>query len=435
LKIPDSIKSNLLLKITSVNAPIIIVRQVFSLFIRRVVAENFGEIGIDIIGQLRSIQQGILSLTSFGFFNGIVKYVAEHKEDQEKLNGLFSTAFVFWMFSSSIVAIALAIFSKPLSEYFFETTDYASVLIVIGCVAPMIGLQRLYNGIVNGLTEYKRFAKVDIVTYLISAILLLYFAWNNQFEFALYSIAITPALQLIIMLYVFFKTFKNYIDYKQISFRTPFKNVLLAFTLISFMSTVVLSFVEVEIRNMIRTNISQTESGLWSGMLDLSKNYMAFSSLLFTMYVIPKFATIKTKFLFFKEVGSIYKTLLPLFGAGMLLIYFLRHFIIDLIFPGFDGMAPLFKWQLMGDFIRLASIILATQFLAKKMVRNFIFSEVISTILFFGLSYYLVPIYGVEGVVIAHFIRYIIYFIVVLLLLQRAFNKNLMGDGEETKND
>jgi len=394
---------------------------VLSLFIRRIVAENFGEVGIDIIGQLRSIQQGVLSLTSFGFFNGIVKYVAEYKEDQEKLNGLFSTAFAFWSISSVIIGIVLAVFSSLISTKVFGTSEYASVIVLIGIVAPAIGLQRLYNGIVNGLTEYKRFAKVDISSYLISAALMLYFAWNNELTFALYSIVITPAIQLIILSYVFFKTFKKYIDYKQISFRIPFGNVLLAFTLISFFSTVVLSFVEVEIRNMVRTNISQVDSGLWSGMLDLSKNYMAFSSLLFTMYVIPKFATIKTKPLFFKEVGHIYKSLLPLFAVGMIAIYFLRHFIIDLIFPGFDAMAPLFKWQLMGDFIRLASIILATQFLAKKMVRNFIFSEVISLGLFFGLSYYLVPKYGVEGVVIAHFLRYIVYFFVVLFLVWRYF--------------
>ncbi|EDM42947.1 enterobacterial common antigen (ECA) biosynthesis protein [unidentified eubacterium SCB49] len=405
------------------NAPIIIVRQILSLFIRRIVAENFGEVGIDIIGQVRSIQQGILSLTSFGFFNGMVKYVAEYKEDQDKLNDLFSTAFVFWSISSLVIGILLAVFSTPLSQYFFESTAYSSVLVVTGIVAPAIGLQRIYNGVINGLTEYKRYAKVDLSSYLISAALLLYFAWNNQFTYALYSIIITPAIQLVILLYVFFKTFKKYINYKKISFKIPFGNVLLAFTLISFFSTVVLSFVEIEIRNMVRTNISQEDSGLWSGMLDLSKNYMAFSSLLFTMYVIPKFATIKKRSLFFKEVKHIYISLLPLFAVGMLAIYFLRHFIIDLIFPGFDAMAPLFKWQLMGDFIRLASIILATQFLAKKMVRNFIFSEVISLGLFFGLSFYLVPIYGVEGVVMAHFYRCLIYLPLVAFLVWRGFKK------------
>ncbi len=413
----------MLLKITSVNAPIIIIRQVFSLFIRRIVAESFGEVGVDIIGQLRSVMQGLVSLTSFGFFNGIVKYVAEHKEDQEKLNGLFSTAFVFWSISSLVVGVLLAIFSTPLSQYFFESTEYANVLIVMGVVAPAIGLQRLYNGLINGITAYKRFAKVDISSYLISAAMMFYFAWNNEFTYALYAIVVTPAIQLVILSYVFFKTFKKYIDYKKISFRVPFKSVLLAFTLISFFSTVIASLlVEVGIRNLIRTNISQAESGLWSGMIDLSKNYLAFSSLLLTMYVIPKFATIKTRSLFFKEVKHIYKSLLPLFGVGMIAIYFLRHIIIDLIFPGFDGMAPLFKWQLMGDFIRVASIILAHQFLAKKMVRTFIFSELVSLGLFFGLSYFLVPIYGVEGVVIAHFLRYIVYFFVVLFLVWRYFN-------------
>ncbi|MFT5079279.1 MAG: O-antigen/teichoic acid export membrane protein, partial [Patiriisocius sp.] len=162
MKIPNFLRTNLLLKITSVNAPIIIIRQVLSLFIRRIVAENFGEVGIDIIGQLRSIQQAVLSLTSFGFFNGMVKYVAEYKEDQEKLNGLFSTAFVFWSISSLVVGILLAVFSSSLSQYFFETTAYSSVLVITGIVAPAIGLQRIYNGVINGLTEYKRFAKVDL---------------------------------------------------------------------------------------------------------------------------------------------------------------------------------------------------------------------------------------------------------------------------------
>ncbi len=86
-------------------------------------------------------------------------------------------------------------------------------------------------------------------------------------------------------------------------------------------------------------------------------------------------------------------------------------------------MEPLFKWQLLGDFIRLASVVLAHQFLAKKMVRNFIFTEILSIALFFSLSYYLTDLYGLEGVVIAHLVRYVIYFGVVLFLVWRYFNK------------
>ena len=68
-------------------------------------------------------------------------------------------------------------------------------------------------------------------------------------------------------------------------------------------------------------------------------------------------------------------------------------------------------------------MVLAHQFLAKKMVRNFIFTEILSIALFFSLSYYLTDLYGLEGVVIAHLVRYVIYFGVVLFLVWRYFNK------------
>jgi PST family polysaccharide transporter len=57
------------------------------------------------------------------------------------------------------------------------------------------------------------------------------------------------------------------------------------------------------------------------------------------------------------------------------------------------------------------------------MVRNFIFSEVLSLALFYGFSYYFAGIYGVEGVVMAHFLRYVVYFFVVFFLVFRYFKK------------
>ena len=107
----------------------------------------------------------------------------------------------------------------------------------------------------------------------------------------------------------------------------------------------------------------------------------------------------------------------------MILVYVFRDLIIQIIYPDFDGMSVLFKWQLLGDFIRLAAMVLGYQFLAKKMVRNFIFSEVVSSGTFYFLSYYFIDDYGVEGVVIAHFIRYIITFAVILFLVMRHFKK------------
>ena len=43
----------------------------------------------------------------------------------------------------------------------------------------------------------------------------------------------------------------------------------------------------------------------------------------------------------------------------------------------FLAMKPLFKWQLLGDFIKIALVIIAHQFFAKKMVKQFIVTELI----------------------------------------------------------
>ena len=151
---------------------------------------------------------------------------------------------------------------------------------------------------------------------------------------------------------------------------------------------------------------------------------MVFSGAIFTLYVIPKFSTIYSKKEFVGEVMNIYKTLLPLFAIGMLLIYFFRQLFINYIFVDYQEMGPLFKWQLAGDFIRLVALVLAHQFFAKKLVRNFIFTEMLSLALFYLFANYLSGIYGVEGVVMAHFFRYIIYLFVVAFLVNRYFSKS-----------
>lgn len=407
---------------TSLNAVVISIRLVIGLFIQRLMAEFLGEVGYAKTGQLRSLLQMLTSITSLGIFNGVVKYVSEYKDDKEQLQKLFSTSFVFVFIGSIFSWTVLFFWSESISNYLFATIEFAYIIKLMSFVAPVIGIQRIFNGVVNGLSKYKKFAKIELVAYLLSAIVMVSLLYSHNIDGALIAIAITPVIQVFVLMFLFVKVLKEYVQFSHISFKIPMSKELLAFAMMSFVSTILLGYVEIDIRNMITKRITEADSGIWTAMTTLSQNYMVFSGAIFTLYVIPKFATIYTRNDFRKEVFSIYKTLLPLFAIGMITIFLLRHLIINIIFPGFDEMASLFKWQLMGDFIRLASLVLAHQFLAKKMVRNFIFSEILSIVLFYVLAYYFTNLYGLEGVVFAHFIRYIIYFIVVIFLVWRYFH-------------
>lgn len=408
---------------TSVNSVVISIRLIVSLFIQRLLAEIVGEGGIYKIGQLRSLTQMLTSVTSLGVFNGIVKYVAEYKEDKNQLQKLFSTTLVFTIIGSFISGSVLFIFSKSISIYLF-TSDYYSYLIkIVAVLVPLISIQRIFNGVINGLSNYKRFAAIELISYLLSSCLLVLLLYQQNIDGALLAIALAPTIQVGVMLFLIFKILREYVQFKKLSFKTPFAKSLLAFTLMSFISSVLINFIEIDIRTTLATTLTEEDAGTWTAMTFISKNYMVFSGALFTLYVIPKFAGIYTRYDFKKELFTIYKTLLPLFGIGMILIFLFRDLVIKIIYPGFDGLEQLFKWQLMGDFIRLAALVLAHQFLAKKMVLNFIFTEILSLGLFYFFANILLNQYGVEGIVMAHFFRYIIYFLIVLFLVFRYFKK------------
>ena len=402
---------------SSLNAPVILVRQFISLFIRRMIAENFGESGIFLQGQLRSLIQLLTSFTSLGIFNGVVKYISEYRDDQEKLKDLFSTTFVFTVIGSIVSAVVLLVWHQDLSHYLFGTYQYAYLIQLIAVLVPFISLQRVFNGVVNGLSQYKKFAKIDLVSYLVSSAWVIICLMQNNFDGVLIGIAATPLIQLLILLWVFIDVLRQYLKIKNLVFRAPMAKLFVAFSMMSFFSTVVLSTVEIEIRNLILRRISESDAGIWSAMLDLSKNYMAFSTILFTMYVIPKFAVVHGRLQFLKEMGIVYRTILPIFGLGMIGVYFCRGFIIDLIFPGFDAMSSLFKWQLVGDFIRLIGMVMSYYFIARKLVYYFVITEILSVGLFYVFAHYFIGQYGVEGVVIGHMIRYVVYVVVVFLMV------------------
>ena len=408
---------------TSLNAVVIVVRLIVSFFVQRELADLVGKAGYAKIGSLRNLLQMLTSLTSLGVFNGIVKYVAEHKENPKQLQRLFSTTFVFTVVGS-VACFLILFFGAPyISDYFFYNQEYTYIVRLVAVIVPFLAIQRVFNGIVNGLSAYKKFAKIELGAYLVGAGLTLILLYTYNLDGALVAIAIIPVIQVAVLLFLFQKVLREYIAVKDLKWESPMARQLLAFTIMSVCSTVLLNYVEIDIRNMLAEDFNEGEAGVWTAMTFISKNYMVFSGAIFTLYVIPKFTSIHTKKAFTLELKNIYITLLPLFAVGMVAVYFLRFLIIEWIYTDFSSMAPLFKWQLLGDFIRLAGLVIMHQFLAKKLVRAFIFTEILSNALFLTLAYYLSGIYGVEGVVMGHFIRYIIYFIVVLLLVMRYFNK------------
>ena len=209
MNIKELLKSNLLLKMTSLNAVVITTRLGISLIIQRILAVYLGEVGIAKIGQLRNLLQIITSTSSLGIFNGVVKYSAEFKDDINQLKGVFNTAFVFVLIGSGLTSVILFFCSSWISVTLFGNADYTFILRVAALLVIVIGVNRMFHGIINGFSEYKKYAKIDFYSYLLAAFLLLICLYLGSLQGVLISIVFAPVIQFFVILFVFGSVLKN----------------------------------------------------------------------------------------------------------------------------------------------------------------------------------------------------------------------------------
>ena len=71
------INNNLILKITSLNSLVVGFRLLISLLVQNLLAQYTGQAGIAKVGQIRNLSNILMSVSYFGVFNGVVKYISQ----------------------------------------------------------------------------------------------------------------------------------------------------------------------------------------------------------------------------------------------------------------------------------------------------------------------------------------------------------------------
>ena len=394
--------------------------MLFSLISQKALAIFIGAEGIAIVGNLKNVVGFFEQFSILGTSNGLVKYISENKDDKKQLNNLFSTVFVFSAIASIVSFMILFFWSNAINHAVFGANEnYGYIFKILAFLIPFMGVNGILYALLNGLSAYKLFSKIGLIIVIISTLLIVLLTIEFGLIGSLIAISTIPLLQFLIYIIFSSKTYKTFIDLNFISFKLSFKKQLLSYSLMTLVVVFFSNIIDVAIRHLIEDKTSIAEAGYWTAMNSISRVYMQFSAAIFPLYILPVYAKLTSTIDFRKEVVKIYKMLLPFLISGMLVVFLFREFIIKALYTSeFLAMSSLFKWQLLGDLIKFVAIVLSYQFIAKKQIGYFIFTEVLSVLMFYGFSVYFIDIYGTDGVVIAHFVRYILFFLVVLFILR-----------------
>jgi len=387
----------------------------------KMIAVFLGPSGMALTGSLRNFLTSVDTFSTLGIQNGIITYTAQFEKEEEQLARVISTTIITLLISAVFCGVLLIVPAAGWSAWVFNgNREYAWVFTVLGCVLPLYSGSIVFISLLNGLGKYHKVIYLNIAGNFFGVLVSALLIWKMGVAGAFLGLIISPVLSMFLSIYPLFSSIdmRLLLQRKYFDIRT-LKN-LSAYSLMSFITALAAPVVYISLRNTIIDTSGLKEAGYWEGMGRLSSFYLTFITTLITVYFLPKLSkavTInETKSIF----RSYYKIVVPIFMAGIIVIFFLKNIIIQITLSSdFLPMSDLFIWQLSGDLLKVCSFILAQEFFARRLTKMYIGTELFSFAVFYTSGRILIPYFGAEGAAMAHFCTYLIYFMVLLILFRK----------------
>ena len=387
--------------------------------VTKVVAVKIGPVGMAYLGQFQNTTAIFAMLATGAVTTGVIKYLAEHKADQEKSRQIINTAFIMVFCCSLIVSLFVMCASGYLSKASFKTTDFWLVYFLFGLFTMAVSFNIMFAAILNGLKEIRKFTIVNICASLTGVAITVAFSYLFGIIGLLVSSSALSVIILIINIYLFNKAGIQWKpDFR--SWNKPVVKMLLSFSLMAVISGFLIPAMQILVRNKIINELSMDDAGYWQAVSKISDYYLAFITTVLGVYYLPRLSELKNKAALRAEIFKGYRLILPVVAVLAFLIWLLKDVIIQVLFtPVFLPMKPLFTYQLLGDFFKIGSWLLAYLMLAKALVKRYIITEFIFAATYVILCFYFIDRYGLIGATYGFCLNYGLYWVTMVLLIKK----------------
>lgn len=408
-----------LIKTTFFSGIISLIRISSGFVANKVVAIYTGTGGVALLGAFSNLISIVQTFANGAINTGVVKYTAEYEGNKDKLKSLFSTSFKISLYCSGFVALVLFFFGAFLSRLIFTTSVYANPIKIFGITIILYSLNSLLISILNGKKQIKTYTIVNTLGSIIGLIFTLVMVYYYKIEGAMYALVLSQTIVFFVTLICIAKMQWFSLDYFLQKIDIGIMKKLSHYSLMAIVTVLTLPVSQIILRNMLIKTLGIQSAGLWQGMMRISDGYLMILTTALATYYLPKLSSLHTDKELRAEILYGYKLILPAVFLSSLLIFILRFFIIKLLYtPEFYQMSDLFLYQLIGDFFKMASWVLAYLMLAKSMTKIYILTEIGSTLSYLILGYVCVDYFGIKGISIAFAINYFLYLIVMIYIFR-----------------
>lgn len=388
-------------------------RLLAGLVVVKIVAVYIGADGLGKLGQFMSLIAIITTLAGGGISTGIVKYVAEFKENRKELLAYLSAASFVTIIASAMVAIALVVAAPYLSQALLKSTAYTGAIQVLAFAQLLIAVSNLLMGLVNGHKRVKAFALMNVGSVVIGAAGMTLACAKFGISGAMYGLMWMSSCSLIFLLpwYRFGLAF----EWKCLVPRWHAAKVkqFMGYSLMLLVTASTMQVTQIIIRQIIESKAGWHDVGYWQAVVKVSDAYLQFIMVVLANYYLPRLAEQSEAVKTHAQVMGAYKLAVPALLVLSGTIFILRQTIIPIIFSkAFLPAETFFPGQLIGDFFKVSAYIVGYVAVARASTKIYVIAEVFQASLLVLSSYVMVGHFGAVGATYAYAFTYLIYFVV-----------------------
>lgn len=408
-----------LIRTSLLNAIAVFIKMLTLLGINKVLAIYVGPSGYAALGQFQNAVQMITTFASGAVNTGVTKYTAEYKDDVAAQHRVWRTAGTIALSGSLFFSVLIVIFNETLAIWFLKDAGFGGVFVWFGATLVLFTLNTLMLAILNGKKEIGKYVIANIAGSLFSLLVTALMSMSYGLYGALVALAVYQSLSCFITFFLCFKSpwFKLSYMMGRLDKKTAIN--LSKFTVMALSSALCVPISHILVRNHLGETFGWQSAGYWEAMWRLSSAYLMLVTTTLSVYYLPKLSELKESKDIKNEILQGYKVIFPVAIACGLIMYFLRDFIISVLFTSdFLPMRDLFGWQMLGDVLKIASWILGYVLAARAYWKIFVFSE-----LFFAMLFYVLVVvfssFELESAFIAHAVTYALHFCFMFAVMKK----------------
>jgi len=390
------------------------------LVIVKLVAWMAGPEGVGRLGQFMSLMAVLAVLAGGGISAGVVKYVAEYRDDPHRLSLLLGAALWYALCASCLVGVIGLLLSRQIAGWLLGDVRYWGLVVVLAAVQTGIAMANYVLAVINGFMDVKRLACIQVLGSLLSVAVALCLARWLQLYGVLLALVVGQLLVLAVGLPAWWRSPYFSRHMLRLRFDREMTWRLAAFSVMTLTSALLPPLVNIAVRDHLAARFGWEHVGYWQAVGKVSDAYLLFLTTAINVYYLPKLASTHARESLVAELRLAYRYVMPAVVLLAVGVYLCRGWVTLLLFSdGFAAANALYAPQLMGDVVKIASFVLSYVMLAKAMTGLFVVSEIVFAISYVLLVFLLTARFGLVGAMYAFALNYALYLVFNVIVVRR----------------